>query len=1334
MTIRKIWKNLIWWQKSLAITTCCVALYAAFGFLLLPRIAGYVLVEKVSPALSRQISVGEIRINPFAMTADVSDFAISEPDGSGEFVAFDRLHANLELSSIPRLALVVREARVDGPRIHIRLDADGQTNFSDLTAAPGEPKPDKPGEPMLLPLIVEPFTVGNGTLTFEDQAKGVSHVVDQIQFNLPRFSSRKKDWETFMTPTLSFRVNGAPFNLEGQTIPFSDSLKTEFDLNVIDLALPQYWAYAMASENLELAQGFLNLESKLSFEQHEDSLPTFSLQGTITGHDIELTDQGEPVLSAARTEIVMDDISILNLRLGLRSVLLERPFLKVVREKDGSLNWMHYFAREDSAQPPSVHNATTPDANEAGNSTTSETAHADGANATLSADAAHGADPNATRSASSQNATTTEISEVDHDTASKRKTAKTLLLRAPKIRLTDGRVLFRDETTSFTKEIESLNLTITDLDTSLNATSLSGLRIRTADGEALDVNATFSVAPFRVQARIDARDLNVPSYAPYYRDALPLALATAKATARIHFAIDGENKAPRLEDSSLEIRDLALKAPDGAGEIRLGRAALDKIFLNVANQSVQTGALTLEKAAISTAVDKQGGARLIPALQGPAPRKTEKTAQPPQTAPPAWTVAMAGATVTALNLETTGADASTPIKVETLGVGPVKVDTAAQSVNIGPVELRLATSLVRERTGDINLARLFGSAPEGSGKKPAPAKTSPSPWAVAVESFSLAGSSLSFADQTLAKPVRLDVDQIALSARNLSADLSKSVPLTLSCRVEETGSIKAAGDIVPASMVTKGSLSLARIPLALAAAYVADVAAIDIPAGRLGGKLEWRMGGKTRDQISGSLQVDGLRVTEGRSKNEIFGLKSLGVNRVVLRLSPLALSIAQVDLVEPRGSYVIDAQGRTSLDRIAPTASKKAPAQKRSEKSPDSGGLTALEIGAVNLKKGRFSFADKTLSPQFQSVISPLDLTVTGFSLDPAKRTELDLTAIIDGSAPITAKGWVSPLKNPVEANSTVTLRNLDLVTLSSYSSKFIAYPVTRGQLDWDLKVNTGDNKLSMGNAIKARQLELGDKVDAPEAADVPVKLGLALLRDMSGNISINLPVKGDLTDPKFSIGGIVLQAFLGLIVKAIASPFSLLASLVPDGGGEDLNKLPFPPGLSAPAPEALQNMQALADILAQRPGIKISILGHADPATDRQAMADQQFLRKLQVIKFDDLSRKEREQTAPEKLEITDEEYPDLLWEAYKDEPVEKEKNAIGMHKEVSREVQEAKLRELIRVTDDDLVRLAASRAEFVKNHLVQELKVDAGRVFMGKTGPQALSGTHEATVEIQQ
>lgn len=1322
-TLRDSWKSLRWWQKTLAVLTCCVALYAAFGFLLLPRIVRYVLVEKVSPALHRQVSVQDIRLNPFALTVDVAGFAIREKSGDKDFVAFDSLHANLELSSLPRLALVIRETRLQGPRLHIRLDQNGRTNFADLTEAPAEPAPEKADGGMLFPIIVEPFSLGNGTVVLEDEAKGVTHVVDRIDFELPRFSSRKKDWETFMTPTLSFRVNGAPFNLEGQTIPFSDSLKTEFALNVVELGLPQYWAYVPARENLKLSKGTLNLESKLAFEQHEDRLPTFSLQGTITGNDIELTDNGEPVLSSARTVIVMDDISILNLQMGLHSVALEQPFLRIVRGKDGSLNWMHYFVTGDAPKTGAAENATGQGMAQTGNATQRDVAAAENANGTVAV-----ATDNAT-AAEAGNGNATAMDADEKERTERRKTAKALLLQAPEIRLTDGRILFRDETTAFTKEVAALNLTITDLDTSANATTQAALNMRTADGEELGTNATFSVSPFRVQAVITARDLDIPSYSPYFKDALPLTLVTAKAGARIGFAIDGEDKAPRLEDSSLEVRDLTLKAADGSGEVRLGRAGLDRIFLDMGDRSVRAGVFSLEGAEVSTGVDQDGRATILAALQGAPAKQTPGDTPRAGSNATAWTVAMAGAAVKGLELKT--ADKGAPIRLEALQVGPVAVDTAAQSVAIGPVELRLAADVIRQENGDIDLAQLFTAKEKAAPAKSKAAARSAAPaWSVNVEQFSLAGSRLTFTDKTLAKPTRIDVDQITFQTRNLSTDLTRAIPLTLSCRIEESGTVKASGDLVPSTLVTKGRLDLARIPLSLASPYVAESAAVDIPAGRLGGRLNWSMGAKGREQISGSLQVDGLRVTEGRSKTEVLAFKSLGAEQIALQLSPLALTIRQVDLVEPRAGFVIDDQGRTTLDRIQPAAQKRAKPKPGKKDAAD--GLKSMEIAAFTLKDGRFTFADKTLSPQFVSVVSPVNLSVRNISLNPEQRAELELSAVIDGTAPVNATGWVSPLKSPVEANSTVTLRNLDLVALSPYSSKFIAYPVAQGQLDWDMAVNTEGSSLAMRNAIKARQLELGEKVESPDAANVPIKLGLALLRDMSGNISINLPVKGDLNDPKFSIGGIVMQAFLGLIVKAVTSPFSLLASLVPEGAA-DISKLAFPPGLATPAEETAQGIQALGDILKQRPGISISVAGHADPAADRQAIADRQFLRKLQVIKYDGLSRKEREGVVLEELKISDEEYADVLWEAYKEEPVEKKKNFLGIHEEVPREEQEAKLRELIKVTDEDLIRLAASRAEFVKNRLVQELGIDAGRVFLGNTGPQSLSGAHEVTVEIR-
>jgi len=96
---RVSWSILNFWQKVFFSAAVCVALYAAFGFLLLPSIARYVLEEKVSQVLQRQVDVQEIRFNPFTLTSDIAGFSIKEKDVGTEFVAFDALHANLELSS-----------------------------------------------------------------------------------------------------------------------------------------------------------------------------------------------------------------------------------------------------------------------------------------------------------------------------------------------------------------------------------------------------------------------------------------------------------------------------------------------------------------------------------------------------------------------------------------------------------------------------------------------------------------------------------------------------------------------------------------------------------------------------------------------------------------------------------------------------------------------------------------------------------------------------------------------------------------------------------------------------------------------------------------------------------------------------------------------------------------------------------------------------------------------------------------------------------------------------------------------------------------------------------
>ena len=77
--------------------------------------------------------------------------------------------------------------------------------------------------------------------------------------------------------------------------------------------------------------------------------------------------------------------------------------------------------------------------------------------------------------------------------------------------------------------------------------------------------------------------------------------------------------------------------------------------------------------------------------------------------------------------------------------------------------------------------------------------------------------------------------------------------------------------------------------------------------------------------------------------------------------------------------------------------------------------------------------------------------------------------------------------------------------------------------------------------------------------------LAVALLKDRNGQINLNLPISGSLSDPQFSIGGIIMRIFVNLIVKAVTSPFALISSAF--GGGEELSYVEFAPGSAALTP-----------------------------------------------------------------------------------------------------------------------------------------------------------------------
>src|SRR5690606_17376722 len=188
--------------------------------------------------------------------------------------------------------------------------------------------------------------------------------------------------------------------------------------------------------------------------------------------------------------------------------------------------------------------------------------------------------------------------------------------------------------------------------------------------------------------------------------------------------------------------------------------------------------------------------------------------------------------------------------------------------------------------------------------------------------------------------------------------------------------------------------------------------------------------------------------------------------------------------------------------------------------------------------------------------------------------------------------GSIGTLGTEDSSELVIRLQDLSLPTLAPYFGRYLGYGVDGGKLALNLDYKIAGSRIDATNLVVMDRLELGQTVPSDEAVNAPVKLGLALLRDSDGIIEIDLPVSGDLNDPEFSVGRVVMRAFVNLLAKAAMSPFSMLGSIADMAGlsGEELGQVSFAPGAEALSGEQAGKLDVLARALSERPELLLNV------------------------------------------------------------------------------------------------------------------------------------------------
>ncbi len=650
-----------------------------------------------------------------------------------------------------------------------------------------------------------------------------------------------------------------------------------------------------------------------------------------------------------------------------------------------------------------------------------------------------------------------------------------------------------------------------------------------------------------------------------------------------------------------------------------------------------------------------------------------------------------------------------------------------------------------------------------------------------LRSVDVTNCAISWTDEVNRRPVHLVVDEIAVAAHNLSNLPGTNLTADVSLRWNTNGTVHVGTSLLLSPPTADIALDVAHLELRPLDPYLEPFVNLFVTGAKVGfnGRLTLRTGADGLPDVvfRGDSRLDDFAAVDAAS-DDLLKWHSVAASGIEATLRPLALGVEAISITEPEVHVSIGTNAMVNLLSVLKTATNAPPTgelepvvipsrlgwkkqfgrliEDALASKTNAAGATRLPrvtVGTVRLTNALVDFVDRSVRPAVHATVRDVAGSVAEISSEDLKRADVHLTGAIDGTGPFAVTGKINPLHYDAQSELKVALTNMDLRPASPYSGKFAGYGISRGTLSVDLDCTIMGGALKAENKITLDQFTFGQKVDSPDATELPVRLGVAILKDRHGRIELDMPIEGRLDDPGFRLGPVIWSTLGNLLVKAATSPFSMLGSLF-GGGGEEVSFQSFAPGSAELMASQRGKLDGLVKGLFGRPGLQLEIEGGYDPVVDAPVLKRRKLERRF---------RQEKRAETPgsglsiDPIPLTPDEFTNRLNQAYvviqqqrqsnsadgkatadapkpaAPRPTQFEKGGTMLMQSAARslpdvpadQVEEAVLA-AVTLADEDFARLAADRARAVRDAVLASGKVEAERVFL--MDPAATESTNRA------
>ena len=1132
-------------SKFFLISVGALLLFTLAGFILAPHVIRWYVPKYTQDQLKCQASMGKVRLNPFLLRFEVNDFSLSGPDGA-PLVCFAKLYLDCEMSGFFHWAIHFQDIRLEKPSVNLVVEPDGSLNFAALAPKPSEEKP-KASESRPLGFILGTMAITGGEVTVTDRRQ-----VTPATLNFQNLDLELRTLTTLVEKNGTYSIEAG--TRDGETIAWQGQLSlmpfhSSGKIVCSGIRTASLWKFLQNSVNLEEPEGLLGISTdyQLSAVQTPLQLTLENFRADLSGVALKLANAETPFFELNRFDIDSAHFDLASRKLQIKKFLVDGGVLHVGIDEAGQSNLEKVMRSKLRAEGKE---------------------------------------------------TVLAVSEAGVQPAPSEEPPWTVNVEAFEIK--DMACDLEDLSRSLPMAAGISNISIR-----ARATIEAGVQTQVAVN---DIVTEFKGVHFGIKAA--SRPLFAAQRLFLEGGELNLGAHTFSASrielsqGHIDIGVDPQGKVnweqilSRKGNAAALDEAPAIANPDPAGD------APWKVMIGAVD--IKDMALGLEDLSRSSPV--AGGISGI-------------------------SIGLKASIEAGRNPQVAIKDIATELKGLYLGVkGAPKALFAAQrfvleggDVDLGAKALTIARinlsdghiDVGRNRDGKINWEQLFAGkigTPEQAGSKPDSGH--PSPWKFLLKRFELDDFSSEVVDQTVLTEEPLN--QLRdLKVRLSDVDGKSSMKFEVGFGLEQGGTVALRGKVNPVSPSVEANVNLTGVDLTALQPYLDPFITLTLYSAAVSTDGVFRYGqpgGGSKLSYEGSLGVEKLSLNQPGSKETYLGWGDMKIPKIKLAIEPNRLQIDEIRLSKPVGEVIIAEDRTLNLAKIVKEqsgaggaetppkpqlkdATPKNPARTTAQPA-GSGDSFPFSIGKVKIEDGNMVFADLSLKPKFMTRIHALKGTVGRLSSEKKSLTELQLDGRVDQYGMVKISGALDINDFKQSTDITITFSNLEIASISPYSGRFAGRRIESGKLSMDLKYQIQTNKLVGDNKIIVDNLVLGEKVDSPDAVNLPLDLAVALLADANGRINLGLPVSGELNDPQFSIGPIIWKAFVNIITKAVTAPFRALGSLL-GSGAEKFNAVEFDPGKAELLPPEKEKLKKVAEALLKRPQLKLVVQGQYSPEID---------------------------------------------------------------------------------------------------------------------------------------